>query len=198
MWLALGSDDGLVRVCVAAQESTRAEARPRGTVPAAWSGASTGLPAGPGAIRFEPLGLCMVRPYVAGKIPVVFVHGLWGNPRNWAGIIGALESDPFLGERYQWLTFGYAGGSSITHSAYQLRREFRSLRDRLDPEHEDAAWDRTILVGHSMGGLLCKMMVQDSASKLWDLMARRPFENLSRAGGCPRPAALGASLQARN
>ena len=153
---------------------------PRGPIPAAWSGASTGLPAGTGRDPFSSrLGYRMVRPYVAGKIPVVFVHGLWGSPRNWAGIIGALESDPFLGERYQWLTFGYAGGSSITHSAYQLRREFRSLRDRLDPEHEDAAWDRTILVGHSMGGLLCKMMVQDSGSKLWDLMARRPFEKLA-------------------
>ena len=59
----------------------------------------------------------MVRPYVRGKVPVVFVHGLWGHPRNWAGIIGALEADPFLSERYQALTFGYSGGarSPIRH-----------------------------------------------------------------------------------
>jgi pimeloyl-ACP methyl ester carboxylesterase len=121
----------------------------------------------------------MVRPYVTGKVPVVLVHGLWGSPRNWAEIIAALEADPFLSDRYQFLTFGYAGGSSITYSAHQLRRELRSLRDRLDAEHEVRAWDRTILIGHSMGGLLCKMMVQDSGSKLWDLMARRPFDKLA-------------------
>ena len=177
--LALASYGGLAAVCIAGQESTRSEAGLKGTIPAVWSSASKGLPAGPGAIRFQPLGLSMVRPYVAGKVPVVFVHGLWGSPRNWAGIIGALEADPFLSERYQFLTFGYAGGSSITYSAYQLRRELQSLRDRLDAEHEVPAWDRTILIGHSMGGLLCKMMVQDSGSKLWDLMARRPFEKLA-------------------
>ncbi len=120
-----------------------------------------------------------MRPYVTGKVPVVLVHGLWGSPRNWSGMIGALESDPFLFERYQFLTFGYEGGSSITYSACQLRRELQSLRDRLDAEHEVPAWDRTVLIGHSMGGLLCKMTVQVSGSRLWDLTARRPFEKLT-------------------
>jgi pimeloyl-ACP methyl ester carboxylesterase len=177
--LALASSGGLAADCIAGQESTRSKSELQGTIPAAWSSASKGLPAGPGAIRFQSLGLSMVRPYVAGRVPVVFVHGLWGSPRNWAGVIGALEADTFLSERYQFLTFGYAGGSSITYSADQLRRELQSLRVRLDAEHKVPAWDRTILIGHSMGGLLCKMMVQDSGSKLWDLMARRPFEKLA-------------------
>jgi pimeloyl-ACP methyl ester carboxylesterase len=176
---AVASYGGLTAVCIAGQESTRSDGGLKGTIPAVWPGAITALRAVPGAIRFQPLGLSMVRPYVRGKLPVVFVHGLWGSPRNWARIIGALEADPFLSERYQFLTFGYSGGSSITYSAYELRRELQSLRDRLDVEHEAPAWDRTILIGHSMGGLLCKMMVQDSGSKLWDLMARRPFEKLA-------------------
>ena len=176
---AVASYGGLAPVCIAGQESTRSDGGLQGTIPAVWSGASTALRAVPGAIPFQPLGLSMVRPYVAGKVPVVFVHGLWGSPRNWARIITALEADPFLSERYQFLTFGYSGGSSITYSAYELRRELQSLRDRLDVEHEAPEWDRTILIGHSMGGLLCKMMVQDSGSKLWDLMARRPFEKLA-------------------
>jgi pimeloyl-ACP methyl ester carboxylesterase len=111
--LAIASCGGLAAVGIAGQEVTRSEAGLKGTIPAAWSSASKGLPAGTGAIRFQPLGLFMVRPYVAGKVPVVFVHGLWGSPRNWARIIGALEADPFLSERYQFLTFGYSGGSSM-------------------------------------------------------------------------------------
>ena len=107
--VALASCGGLAAVCIAGQESTRSEAGLKGAIPAAWSRATKGLPAGPGAIRFQPLGLSMLRPYVAGKVPVVFVHGLWGSPDNWAGLIDALEADPFLSERYQFLTFGYAG-----------------------------------------------------------------------------------------
>jgi hypothetical protein len=94
-------------------------------------------------------------------------------------MLDALHDDPFLIERYQFLTFDYSGGSSITHSAYQLRRQLQSLRDRVDPGHTDQAWDRTILIGHSMGGLLCKMLVQDSGSILWNLMARQSWEKLA-------------------
>jgi hypothetical protein len=35
-----------------------------------------------------------------------------------------------------------------------------------------------VLIGHSMGGLICKMMTQESGSKLWDLTAVQRFENL--------------------
>jgi pimeloyl-ACP methyl ester carboxylesterase len=177
--LALASSGGLAAVCIAGQEPTRSKLELQQTIPAPWSSASKALPAGPGAIRFQSLGLSMVRPYGAGKAPVVFVHGLWGSPRNWAGVIDALEADTFLSERYQFLTFGYAGGSSITYSADQLRRELQSLRDRLDAKHEVPGWDRTVLIGHSTGGLVCKMVVQHSGSKLWDLMARRPFAKLA-------------------
>jgi pimeloyl-ACP methyl ester carboxylesterase len=36
-----------------------------------------------------------------------------------------------------------------------------------------------VLIGHSMGGLLCKMMAQESGTKLWDLMTDRSIEKLA-------------------
>ena len=36
-----------------------------------------------------------------------------------------------------------------------------------------------VLVGHSMGGLLAKMMVQDSGTRLWRLISDRPVEDLA-------------------
>ena len=35
-----------------------------------------------------------------------------------------------------------------------------------------------VLVGHSMGGLLAKMMILDSGEALWDLVSTRPFSEL--------------------
>jgi pimeloyl-ACP methyl ester carboxylesterase len=90
-----------------------------------------------------------------------------------------LEADPFVCERFQFLTFGYSAGDPIPYSAHMLRRAIGDLRDRLDPDRSNPAWDRLVLIGHSMGGLLCKMMTQDSGSKLWDLMTGSPFENLA-------------------
>ncbi len=129
--------------------------------------------------NFRPVGLSFVRGHVRGRVPVVLVHGLWGSPRNWTRMLSALETDPFVDSRFQFLTFGYSGGGPITHVASQLRNELRTLRDRLDPEHSDSAWDRMVLVGHSLGGILSKMMAQRSGSKLWDLTTDRPVDELA-------------------
>jgi pimeloyl-ACP methyl ester carboxylesterase len=94
-------------------------------------------------------------------------------------MLDALQADPLVAERFQFLTFGYAGGAPITHVSNFLRRDLRALRDRVDPQRTDAAWDRMVLVGHSMGGILCKMMTQSSGSKLWDLTTDRRIEELA-------------------
>jgi hypothetical protein len=36
-----------------------------------------------------------------------------------------------------------------------------------------------VLVGHSLGGLLAKMMVQESGTRLWDLVSTQPVERLA-------------------
>ena len=136
------------------------------------------LPARPSENRLESHGLSLLRPYAPGKIPVVFVDGLWGSPRQWSRMVRALEADASFAERYQFLTFDYSTCDPIPYSAYLLRRAIGELRGRLDPECTNPVWNRMVLVGHSMGGLLCKMMAQDSGSKLWDLMTGCHFENL--------------------
>src|SRR5207249_3814871 len=107
--------------------------------------------------------------------PVVFVHGLWLSPWSWSGMIAALEADGSLRDRYQFWTFGYSTGDPLPYSADRLRRALDEARARLDPDGTDAAFDRMVLVGHSLGGLLSKMMAQESGSRLWEVISTRPF-----------------------
>lgn len=141
--------------------------------------ASRGNVAGTGEFRFKSLGLSSLRPLARGRMPVVLVQGFWGSPRLWEPMVKTLEADPCVGGRFQFLTFAYQAGNSIPHSALLLRQELRTLRDLLDPDRADPSWDRMVLIGHSMGGILCKMMAQDSSSKLWDLVTDRSFEDLA-------------------
>ena len=129
--------------------------------------------------RYEPTGLSLLRPYRRGRVPVVFVHGLWSSPWSWAPMVEALEADPALRDRYQFWTFGYSTGDPIPYSAWLLRRDLDEVRRKFDPDGTDAAFDRMVVVGHSMGGLLAKMMVQDSGTRLWRLVSDRPFEELA-------------------
>ena len=99
-------------------------------------------------------------------------------------MIAALESDPGLRDEYQFWTFRYATGDPIPYSACLLRRSLEEARRRFDPEKTDSSFDRMVLVGHSMGGLLAKMMVVESGTRLWREVSDRPFEQLvGRARG---------------
>jgi len=68
--------------------------------------------------RHDAAGLETRRPYQRGKVPIVFIHGLWGSPRNWDRMIEDLEVDPSLRTRFQFWTGRYASGDSIPYSAH--------------------------------------------------------------------------------
>jgi len=134
---------------------------------------------GIGGYRFEPAGLSMLRPYVRGKIPVVLIHGLWSSPRSWTRMLEAFESDSVLRERYQFWTFGYSTGEPILYSAHLLRQALREARQQFDHAGTDLAFGRMVLIGYSMGGLLAKVMAQDSQSRLWETISAQPPDRLA-------------------
>ena len=124
-------------------------------------------------------GLYMTSPYQPGKIPVVFVHGLFTNARTWSAMFNELAGDPLLREKYQAWFFLYPTGNPIMFSATLLRDSLKEVREALDPSGKNAAFDRMVLVGHSMGGLLSKMMVQDSGDIVWDTVFDKPASELN-------------------
>ena len=123
-------------------------------------------------------GLYLLRPYVPGKIPVVLVHGLFSSPRAFLQTMNELENDPAIAARYQFWVFMYPTGQPIPSSAKKLRASLRKVREVLDPGLADPSMDRMVLIGHSMGGILAKMMAQDTGLVLWDAAFRRPPEQL--------------------
>jgi pimeloyl-ACP methyl ester carboxylesterase len=135
----------------------------------------------------EPDGLDIRRPHERGKVPVVLIHGLWGTPGLWDRMIEDLEADATLRSRYQFWTFRYASGDSIPFSAHLLRQSLRRARRIFDPDGTDAAFDQMVVIGHSLGGILAKMMVQSSGSGLWQAVCTRP---IGQVGGSPEDRRL--------
>lgn len=130
-------------------------------------------------VHYEATGLSLLKTYQRGRVPVVLVHGLWSGPWSWAPMVDALEASPDLRDHFQFWTFGYSTGDPIVYSAWLLRRDLDEARQRFDPDQTDPAFDRMVVVGHSMGGLLAKMMVQDSGPRLWQLVSDRKFDDLA-------------------
>ncbi len=112
----------------------------------------------------------LVEPYQPGKIPVLFVHGLLSSPGTWAPLYNDLLADPRLRERYQFWFYLYPTVNPYLVTAADLRDLLHRLRERLDPQRKDKALDNMVMLGHSMGGLVSRLMTADSGDDFWRLV----------------------------
>lgn len=101
-------------------------------------------------------GLILPRPFEAGRIPVVLVHGTASNPAYWADLWNSLEADDLIRKRFQFWLFIYTTGNPVVYSAATLREALLELVTLHDPEGRDPGLQHMVVVGHSQGGLLAK------------------------------------------
>jgi triacylglycerol esterase/lipase EstA (alpha/beta hydrolase family) len=123
--------------------------------------------------------LLMLHPYRPGRIPIVFVHGTASSPARWAEMANELINDPVIAQRYQLWFYIYNTGNPIAYSAMGLREALRNAVQDLDPQGLDPAMRQMVVIGHSQGGLLAKMIVVDSGTRLWDARFKVPIDQMN-------------------
>ena len=126
-----------------------------------------------GDLALGRLGIITLSPYQRGRIPVVLVHGTASSAGRWADLVNDLMSDPVLRRRYQVWLFSYNTGSPIAYSGWLLREAIAKLVRSVDPDGSDPALRNQVLIGHSQGGLLAKLLVVDAGQQFWDLVIDR-------------------------
>jgi hypothetical protein len=114
--------------------------------------------------------LYLLQRYDPDRTPVVFVHGLQETPANWAPMINALRDDQWIREHYQFWFFSYPSGYPYPYSAALLRRDLDDIKRKCPALRRGA-----VFIGHSMGGMICRLMVTDAGDKIWrDLFGTPP------------------------
>ena len=125
--------------------------------------------------------LLLMEPYQRGKVPVVFIHGLWSDPMTWVDTVNELRMQSDLYEQFQFWYFQYPTGGELLQSAEEMRARLLRAREQFDPQHQDRAMERIVLVGHSMGGLMARLQASYSYDILWRRAANRPIEAVRAA-----------------
>ncbi len=129
----------------------------------------------------EFAGLRMLEPYQPGKIPIVFVHGLLSDRLTWLDLINDLRHSPWISRHYQIWLYQYPTGIPFIVSATSMRNTLKEAVDELDPEGNDQALREMVLVGHSMGGLVSKLLISESQDNLWNSVATMPIDQVKMA-----------------
>jgi len=123
--------------------------------------------------------LYFLHPYCPGRIPVVFVHGTASSPARWSEMVNELLADPAIASRYQFWFFIYNSGNPVALSALSLRESLQDAVNDLTPQAKDSELQQMVVIGHSQGGLLTKMMVVNSGNRFWEDTSSQPFEEAS-------------------
>jgi len=120
----------------------------------------------------------MLEPHQPGRIPVVFIHGLASDEGTWFDMINELRAWPEFHRRYEPWVFHYPTGAAFLQSSAELREQLTAAVRQCDPQGRDPAMRNLVLVGHSMGGLHAKLQVVDPGDRIWQAVAKVPFEQI--------------------
>lgn len=123
--------------------------------------------------------LTMLEPYQPDKIPLILVHGLLSSPDTYGELYNQLRTDPVLMDDYQVWVFKYATGKPFIRAASDLREELDRVIELYDPELSNPNLRSSVMVGHSMGGLITRLMISYSGERVWNSVSRIPLEALA-------------------
>lgn len=126
-----------------------------------------------------PAGFLLTEDYDPRRTPVICIHGLFSTSLAWAELTNEIWADPVLRQRYQVWHYLYPTNRPALYSAMILRRQLDELRKALDPDGNDPAMRRTVIVSHSLGGLLAKSLVVQPGNAFWDAFFTRPIGSLN-------------------
>lgn len=114
--------------------------------------------------------LYLMQPYDPDRRIILMLHGLASSPEAWVNVANELQGDEALRREFQIWQVYYPTNMPVVFNHAQIRRLVSSALAHFDPQHQAAASRDIVLVGHSMGGMIARLMVSSSDQQLWNAL----------------------------
>lgn len=139
-----------------------------------WSGLAK-----PAAMSRHSDFIYLVEPFDPNRIPILMIHGLKSGPIIWRDLTMGILLDRRLHARFQvWHAF-YPTGLPPFWCGSRIRLALKGLLERFDPDASSIARNHMAVIGHSMGGLLARMLVTEDHELLWRTTFTVPPDELA-------------------
>ncbi len=119
----------------------------------------------------------LLQPYNPDRRIVIMLHGLASSPEAWINLANEVLGDETLRQNYQIWQIYYPTNAPIAFNNIEIHKAIRKSLVHFDPEGTARASKDMMLIGHSMGGILSRLMVSSSEDRLWDAFLKKyPLE----------------------
>jgi pimeloyl-ACP methyl ester carboxylesterase len=113
-----------------------------------------------------------LQPFNPNKTVVLVIHGLKDSQATWTPMINKLRSDPVIRKHYQFWFYSYPSGYPFPYSAAILRKELDEV------EKQFPKLKPMVVIGHSMGGCISRLLLTDSGNELCMKIFGRPLDEV--------------------
>lgn len=116
----------------------------------------------------------LMQPYDPNRLTVIMLHGLASSPEAWINVVNELMGDEQLRRTYQVWEVYYPTNVPVAVNLMQIRKAIDDTLQHFDPSGHAVASHHIVLIGHSMGGVIARLLVSSSDDKLWSIIRERP------------------------
>jgi triacylglycerol esterase/lipase EstA (alpha/beta hydrolase family) len=110
----------------------------------------------------------MMQPFDPNRRILLMLHGLASSPEAWVNVVNEVTGDQALREQFQVWQVYYPTNAPLSYNQATIRDAIlRSLR-HFDRDGGSRASHDMVLIGHSMGGVLARLLVSSSGDTLWN------------------------------
>lgn len=105
--------------------------------------------------------LFMLKPYDPNQKVIIMIHGLASSPATWVNLTNNLFGDPIIRDNYQVWQIFYATNLPMLENRHQIHKIITAAYALTDPNGTHPASRHSVIIGHSMGGIMARMLVSD-------------------------------------
>ena len=113
----------------------------------------------------------LMQPYDPNRRIIVMLHGLASSPEAWVELANEILGDEALRQHYQIWQVYYPTNMPVALNHAMIRRALGETLTHFDPSGQAPASSDLVLVGHSMGGVIARLMVSSTDQSLVQLAA---------------------------
>jgi len=108
----------------------------------------------------------LMQPYDPDRHVLITLHGLASSPLAWLNVANEILGDEELRRRFQVWQVVYPTNAPIAFNHRNIRTVIEDTLEHFDPTGTAPASGEIVVVGHSMGGVLSRLMVSSSGDRL--------------------------------